>query len=59
MCMQTNARFVVRAPSFNDSVGSYIKSKKEKLKKEDDNLTFLSKEIPSSKLQVINYLAGL
>jgi len=59
ICMQTNARFVVRAPSFNDSVGSYIKSKKEKLKKEDDNLIFLSKEIPSSKLQVINYLAGL
>jgi hypothetical protein len=59
VCMQTNARFVVRAPSFNDSVSSYIKSKKEKIRKDDDNLTFLAKEIPSSKLQVINYLTDL
>ncbi|MEE3026276.1 MAG: hypothetical protein VX729_01770 [Pseudomonadota bacterium] len=56
ICVQTNARFVVKAPKFNDSVVNYIKQKKEngKLKK-----AFIAKVLPGQSARYIDYFEQL
>ncbi|MBR9897464.1 MAG: hypothetical protein GYB16_13985 [Gammaproteobacteria bacterium] len=56
ICVQTNARFVVKAPKFNDSVMNYIKQKKEKGKLEK---AFIAKVLPGQSARYIDYFEQL
>jgi hypothetical protein len=56
ICVQTNARFVVKAPKFNESVMSYIKQKKEKGKL---NSAFIAKVLPGESARYIEYFKKL
>jgi alginate O-acetyltransferase complex protein AlgJ len=52
ICAQTNARFVVKAPKFNDSVVNYIERKKEKGTLE---VPFIAETLPSECALYIDY----
>ena len=56
ICAQTNARFVVKAPKFNDSVVNYIEQKKK-----NGRLTaaFTAEVLPSGSQQYIEYFKQL
>ena len=56
ICVQTNARFVVKAPKFNDSVVNYIKQKKENGKLEK---AFIAKVLPGQSARYIDYFEQL
>lgn len=52
ICVQTNARFVVKAPQFKDSVVNYIEQKKEQGRQETP---FIAKVIPRECTTYIDY----
>lgn len=58
-CMQTNARFVVKSPTTNESVKKYIAHKKETFEKGDDSQYVMAGTIPNSKLGLVEYLRQL
>lgn len=58
-CMQTNARFVVRSPTANESVKHYIRSKKETLEKQDYSQFTVAETIPKSKSELVSCLMQL
>lgn len=53
ICMQTNARFVIRAPKFNDSVIEYIKQKK--IARMTTEEPFVSTSLPEGSEGYIRY----
>tara|TARA_Y100000296_G_scaffold74055_1_gene92194 strand:+ start:42 stop:1358 length:1317 start_codon:yes stop_codon:yes gene_type:complete len=56
ICVQTNARFVVKAPKFNDSVVKYIEQKKEsgRLK-----TAFTAEVLPGESARFIQYFTSI
>lgn len=58
-CMQTNARFIVKSPTANESVKRYIESKRKTLEKTDDSEYIMADDIPDSIAQLVNYLRQL
>lgn len=57
LCMQTNARFIVKSPTTNESVEKYIAHKKETFEEGDDTQYVLAETIPNSKLKLVEYLS--
>ena len=58
-CMQTNARFVVKSPTANESVKQYIESKKETMNKSNIDQCIVAKTIPPSRAELVSYLMQL
>jgi alginate O-acetyltransferase complex protein AlgJ len=56
ICLQTNARFIIKAPRFEDSIGEYIN-----LKKQNGELSeaFVAKSIAEESLAYIDYFKQL
>ena len=52
ICVQTNARFVVKAPKFNDTVVNYIEKKKEQGRLDE---SFTAEALPSGIARYIEY----